>query len=343
MEKNEAIAVGGANFSWDSENGTFLFEEQDAILFWINSAFKTFLDTIEEVSGDEAAALVLETTGYRMGTIVGDYFHKSGTNVKEVLQVLTGVYASAGWGKLEIPQVNLEAETAVLQMRNSWEYKINKLQNKTESGTFIPGHWAGVLSGLFGRNIWYKIRKSQIKGDPYCEFEFYPSEVTITQNVHDLARRLEQGEIARLENVVAERTRELTSMIKEISSPIIPVLEHIVVVPLVGKYDETRSNELLEKTVNQLPRYKAKFLILDLTGLTDGMNDYALSLLEQLVSATRLLGTKTIMVGVSPDLSMNMAQTDSVLKRTKFFANLKHGIHYALEQEGMGIVKLDTE
>lgn len=48
----------------------------------------------------------------------------------------------------------------------------------------MPGHWAGVLSGLFGTNIWYKVRKSQVLGDQYSEYEFFESDITPSQNIN---------------------------------------------------------------------------------------------------------------------------------------------------------------
>ncbi|SFD47103.1 Anti-anti-sigma regulatory factor (antagonist of anti-sigma factor) [Bacillus sp. OV194] len=335
---NTQIKVGSAEFSWKPADGSFLFEGDDAILFWINSAFKTFLDTIEEVSGDESANIVLETTGYRMGIIVGEFFYNEGANPADVLNVLPGIYASAGWGTLEIEELDEKEKKAVLRMKNSWEYRINKLQKKKNHGTFIPGHWAGVLTGLFGENLWYRVTSSQLEGDEHCQFEFYPSLITVSENIHELSRRREQAEIFKLEKIVEERTKELSDLLKVISSPIIPVLDHIVVIPLLGKYNEDRSKELLEKTINELPKYKADFLILDLTGLDEDISEYTISLFQQLIAATTLLGTKTIMVGISSALSIKMTNSNYHTSDIKSFANLKHGIHYALAERGQRII-----
>jgi len=67
MGEKKNIDIGGLSFAWDLEKGQFSFEGEDAILFWISSAMKTLFDTIEEISGEEAASVVLETTGFRQG------------------------------------------------------------------------------------------------------------------------------------------------------------------------------------------------------------------------------------------------------------------------------------
>ncbi|PLS18122.1 anti-anti-sigma factor [Bacillus sp. M6-12] len=341
MNANETntIEVGGALFRWNREEGTFLFEEQDAILFWINSAFKTFLDTIEEVSGDENASIVLEITGFRQGLIVGEFFQKEGLVPEQVLQMLPGIYASAGWGQLEIVDYDNDKKTAVMRMTNSWEYRINKLQAKTGHGTFVPGHWAGVLSGLWKDHAGYRVTKSQLAGDEYCEFEYFLSDKEVTQNIHDLARKREQEEITKLEKLVEKRTEELSQLIREISSPIIPVLENIVVVPLLGTFHEKRSKELLEKIISRLPEYQSEYVLLDVTGLNENISEYTLFLFQQLISATSLLGMNTIIVGLSPAISVAITTSKHHnLSGAKCFANLKHGIHYALQQEGKRIV-----
>ncbi|PYZ95784.1 anti-anti-sigma factor [Alteribacter lacisalsi] len=337
MSTIQTKELDGAVFRWEEAKGVFRFEGDDAILFWLNSAFKTFLDTLEEVSGKEAADVVLETTGYRMGIIVGEYFFHSGQEPEMVLAHLPDTYAAAGWGRFEVTEMNSDEAVAVVRMKNSWEYRVNKLQDKDNGGTFIPGHFAGLFSGIFNKNIWYEVKSSQAEGEAYCEFVFSPSDVTVTQNIHQLARGREQREIADLEKKVQQRTEELSEKIKAISSPIIPVLDQVVVIPLLGHYDEMRSKELLEKTVNEITSYKASYLLLDLTGLKKEISEYGLSMIMQLTSATHLLGIETVLVGISPSLSMKMAKLNQIVGDVRCFSTLQHGITYALKKEGLSI------
>lgn len=81
--------------------------------------------------------------------------------------------------------------------------------------------------------MWYNGVQYQLEGHEYSVIEYFPSDVTITNNIHELARKKESEQIRQLENLVEEKTRELKELIKELSSPIIPVLEGVVVVPLL--------------------------------------------------------------------------------------------------------------
>ena len=67
MNTTSNMNIAGLEFSWDLEKGKFVFEQQDAVLFWINSAMSSFFDTIEEISGEEPSNLVFETTGFHRG------------------------------------------------------------------------------------------------------------------------------------------------------------------------------------------------------------------------------------------------------------------------------------
>lgn len=331
--------IEGIDFSWDLESGKFSFEGQDAVLFWVSSAMKTFFDTIEEISGEEASNLVFESTGYRQGLVVGRFFEKmKELSVREAADMITNTYASAGWGSTIIKDLDFETKTFTVYMKDSWEHKVNVAQGKKRGGNFLPAHYAGVFSGLFGMTIWYKVIQYQLEGNEYSIIEYFPSDINISDNIHQLARKNENEHIERLELVVKEKTAELKELVKKLSSPIIPVLDGIVVVPLIGKYDEERSDQLIVNTLNNLPAHKASYLVLDLTGLDKEIDRHAVSLIEKVGSAASLIGTKSILVGISAELGIEITKSDINLSKFDCFQSLQHGIHYAIGQMGRSIV-----
>jgi rsbT co-antagonist protein RsbR len=339
METKPSINVGGLDFAWDLEEGRFLFEGQDAVLFWTASAMKLFFDSIEEISGEDAAGVVMESTGFRQGLLVGDYFTgMKNVGITEAANLITNTYASAGWGKAVIHDMNETERTLRVNLKNSWEHKINVAQEKKQGGNYLAAHYAGIFTSLFGRNIWYRVLQHQIEGYPETIIEYFPSEKSIEENIHRLARLKEAEQIGQLEKLVEEKTAELNELIKEISSPIIPVLEDIVVVPLLGTYDEARAEELLVKTLQNMPTYKARYLVLDLTGLNNNFTVPAAGLIEKLGSTASLIGTETILVGISPQMSMVITESGIDLSKFNCFQTLQHGIHYALAQNGRSII-----
>ncbi|MCA1062626.1 STAS domain-containing protein [Rossellomorea aquimaris] len=332
------IDVNGSIFDWDLDKGSIMFENDEVVLFWVNTAFKTLIDSIEEIAGEKEARLVLETAGYRTGRIVSEFYLDSSGSTHEILEKLPNTYVTAGWGITEILSYSINEKKAVVQFCNGWEYKVNRAQGKEIEGTFLPGHWAGVFTGLFGSNVWYRVLKSQIQGDDCSVYEFFSSDISPSLNVNAL---LEEQTIAaqkELERVTNLRTEVLSNMIKEISSPIIPVLESILVVPLVGRYNEVRAEELLNKTLLNLPRYKAEYLIIDLTSLS-GVDDYTLTFIEKFVGAATLLGTNCLLVGISSELSIQITKSGYRMNQIPSFSILQQGVKYALDQQGLEIMK----
>ncbi|TWT01470.1 STAS domain-containing protein [Planomicrobium sp. CPCC 101079] len=335
--KNE-FTVGGIELKWDSESGEVLFEGGDVVFFWI-SAMKTFFDSIREISGVEATNLVLETTGFRQGVIVGEGFRDmKNINATNVVGWISNTYASAGWGKVKIVKMDEETKHFTLHIQNDWEYKLNQSDNKQNQGIFVPSHYAGVFTGLFGHDFWYEIRQYQNEENTYSIVEYFPSEITVQQNIHELSRRQEAEQIRQLEQLVDQNTKVLQNLVKELSSPIIPVLEGIIVVPMIGSYDEERAENLIFKTLEHLPKHQARYLLLDLTGLTKQISEHTAEMIDKLSASARLLGTEVILVGVSPELALLISQTFTNLKKFECLQSLQHGIYYALGKSGRRIV-----
>lgn len=336
---DKSLQIGGLAFDWDLDKGYFGFEGQDAVLFWISSAMKTFFDTIEEISGEESSRLVFEATGYRQGLVVGEYFEKmKNVDVAQASEMITNTYASAGWGRAMVRDLNFDTHTLEIHIKDSWEYKVNVAQEKKEGGPYLAAHYAGIFSRLFGTNVWYRIIQDQIQGHDYSIVEYFPSETTAASNIHELSRRKESEQIRLLETMVEEKTRELRNLVNELSSPVIPVLEGIVVVPLIGKFDEERSEKLMEQTLNQLPQHRANFLVFDLTGIDTNIDAHTVDLIKRVGNAASLIGTQTVIVGVSVELGTFITQSGIDFSEFEFFQTLQHGIHHALAQAGKAIV-----
>lgn len=329
--------INGIKLTWDVEKGLFQFEGADVVLFWIESAFRTLLETIEEVAGSESANVVFETAGYRMGKIISSHFRGMGDS-STVLQHLPGVYGAAGWGRVSIEKLCIEEKKAIVRIKNSWEHRIGKIQGRKQPGRFLPGHFAGVFASLFEENIWYTIKRNELEEDEYDEFEFFSSAITPERNIHDLIRKKEQEQIRGLEQIVQERTRELMKLVQDLSSPVIPVMEDIIVIPLMGKFDDRRAEELRVKALEGILEHQAKFLLLDVTALREA-DEYTISLLDKLTQSARLVGSTTVLVGVSTELSLQLVNSTFDMKEVKCFSTLKHGIHHVLSLGGLHITK----
>jgi rsbT co-antagonist protein RsbR len=99
----------------------------------------------------------------------------------------------------------------------------------------------------------------------------------------------------------------LIDTIRELSAPLLPVHDRILVLPLIGHIDSRRSSQIMESMLIGVQRYQARFVIVDITGVP--VVDTAVA--NHLIQATRafaLLGARCIMAGIAPEVAQTLVQ-----------------------------------
>jgi rsbT co-antagonist protein RsbR len=129
---------------------------------------------------------------------------------------------------------------------------------------------------------------------------------------------------------------QLLNMIREISSPVIPVHDDVLVLPLVGTIDSARSSRIMETLLTGVQEHAAEVVIIDITGVP--IVDTAVA--NHLIQATRaatLLGAHCVLVGVSAEVAQTLVQLGVNLSTLVTRSNLQAGITYALARQGRAI------
>ncbi len=120
---------------------------------------------------------------------------------------------------------------------------------------------------------------------------------------HEIAER-EASEIERerlleeqtvLQQQVIEAQRQA---LRELSTPIIPVMDGILVMPLIGSIDDTRAKEILRAVLQGISGHRARVVILDVTGVPL-MDTSVVNHLNKTIQAARLKGARVIVTGIS--------------------------------------------
>jgi anti-anti-sigma regulatory factor len=142
------------------------------------------------------------------------------------------------------------------------------------------------------------------------------------QLVDDL-RRLN----ADLESLV-DTQRNLLETLRELSSPVIPIFEGIIVLPLIGHIDTQRASQILEGLLAGIEHYRARVVLMDVTGVPIVDTSVANHLL-QAAQAARLLGAETVLVGVRPEVAQTMVQLGVEPLGLTTRADLQSGVEYA--------------
>ncbi|MGC8874451.1 MAG: STAS domain-containing protein [Chloroflexia bacterium] len=140
------------------------------------------------------------------------------------------------------------------------------------------------------------------------------------------------------ENRLTQQQRALA----ELSTPVIQIHENILVVPLVGAIDTERARRIMEELLLGITRYQAEIVIIDITGVPV-VDTAVANHLMQTVKAARLLGTRSILVGISSEVAQALVHLQIDLSGVVTRSNLQAGIEYALEQMGLEIAPIRRE
>jgi rsbT co-antagonist protein RsbR len=152
-------------------------------------------------------------------------------------------------------------------------------------------------------------------------------------------REIEQRS-AELENAMRELQAtndaqgELLETIRTLSAPAVPVLQGIVVLPLSGQINSDRATLIMGNLLTGSREYEAKVAIIDITGVPNvdtSVADY----LIQAARAGALMGCRSILVGIRPEIAQVIVELGIDMKGLRTFSDLQGGVEYALRLLGM--------
>ncbi|WP_243292533.1 STAS domain-containing protein [Bacillus sp. FJAT-47783] len=140
-----------------------------------------------------------------------------------------------------------------------------------------------------------------------------------------------------------ERTISLQKIaLQELSAPLIPVFEHITVMPLVGTIDTDRAKRIMENLLNGVVKYRSEVVLIDITGVpvVDTMVAHHII---QAAEAVRLVGAKCLLVGIRPEIAQTIVNLGIDLNKITTKNTLLKGIEAALAMTNRKIVEMGVE
>ncbi|MEO5725936.1 MAG: STAS domain-containing protein [Byssovorax sp.] len=144
------------------------------------------------------------------------------------------------------------------------------------------------------------------------------SDVTERVQMEATNRRLQE------EALVAQ-----AAALAELSTPLIPISDDTVVLPLIGSVDAARVDRVLETLLQGITTSRAKVAIVDVTGVTR-IDAAAAASLGQVAMAARLLGAAVVLTGIGPTTARALVELDVDLSGVVLRGTLQSGIAWAL-------------
>ena len=123
------------------------------------------------------------------------------------------------------------------------------------------------------------------------------------------------------------------SALRELSTPLIPILDGVVAMPLIGAIDSARAQQIMETLLEGIGEKRASIAILDITGVRVVDTQVANALIRT-AQAAQLLGARVILTGITPEVAQTLVQLGVDLSSVTTRSTLQSGIAYALTQRG---------
>lgn len=130
--------------------------------------------------------------------------------------------------------------------------------------------------------------------------------------------------------------------LQELSAPLIPVMDGITVMPLVGTIDTERAKLIMENLLEGVIRHNAEVVLMDITGVpvVDTMVAHHII---QAAEAVRIIGSTCILVGIRPEIAQTIVSLGIDLGEFPTKSSLRKGFTTALAMTNRKIVDIDTD
>jgi len=127
------------------------------------------------------------------------------------------------------------------------------------------------------------------------------------------------------ERIIAAQDEAL----RELSTPLMPLAQGVLAMPLVGAIDEARAQQILEALLEGIGQHGAEHVIIDITGVR-GVDAQVAGALVQAAQAARLLGAEVVLTGIRAAVAQTLmelgADLGSMVTRSTLQAGLAHAM-----------------
>jgi rsbT co-antagonist protein RsbR len=117
--------------------------------------------------------------------------------------------------------------------------------------------------------------------------------------------------------------------LRELSTPLIPISDHVVIMPLIGTIDSGRAQQVMETLLEGVSAHQAELAILDITGVSLVDTQVAQALVRA-AQAVRLLGARVMLTGIQPQIAQTLVHLGVDLSEIQTQGSLQAGIAAAL-------------
>jgi rsbT co-antagonist protein RsbR len=138
-----------------------------------------------------------------------------------------------------------------------------------------------------------------------------------------------------------ERTiRIQQEAIRELSTPVLQLRDHLLVLPIIGVIDTQRGKQITDTLLQTIRAKRAKVVVIDITGVA-AVDSQVANHLIQTVSAAGLMGAKVMVTGISSDVAQALVNLGVDLGSLSTLNDLQSGLEEAERRLGYMLVPVN--
>lgn len=162
----------------------------------------------------------------------------------------------------------------------------------------------------------YRMDGTTVDVELYCHPVLLGNTKAIQTYVRDITER----------KAAEEKQKEMINQINELSSTLVPLLDGVAVLPLLGALDEERARQVLEKVPVNVRKQNIKCLIIDFSAIYN-LDSIVAEYIFRINAVLSLLGVRSIITGLRPELALVAVQLGINFNSTSTLSTVKAALH----------------
>jgi PAS domain S-box-containing protein len=183
----------------------------------------------------------------------------------------------------------------------------------------LPATWGKVLAG---EPQFFEWQARRPHSGEFFEVEVFlrkfnrGGEECVMASVRDITER------KRLQQELIDAQQRA---IEELSTPIIPLMNDVIILPLIGSIDTRRARNILRSLLDGIDRHQANTVILDITGVSVVDTGVALHL-DKTIKAARLKGAEVMITGITNPVAETIVELAIEWDQYQTYRNLETAV-----------------
>lgn len=147
----------------------------------------------------------------------------------------------------------------------------------------------------------------------------------ITERIRDEKRAADERADMQAQIIEAQQ-----HALRELSTPLLPLSNNVVLMPIIGTIDSRRASQVMETLLQGVAEHNADIAIVDITGV-QVVDTQVANAFIQAARAVQLLGAQVVITGIRPEVAQTLVQLGVDLEGMLSRGSLQAGVAYALK------------